>query len=92
MYAIRSYYELGTPFILKIPDGSFSHGIVKISNEHDLEKSLNILFEKSAILLAQEFIPTDFDWRIGVLDGEPFVITSYSIHYTKLYELLWTFN
>lgn len=69
--------QLGAPFILKIPDGSFSHGIVKISNEHDLEKSLDVLFEKSAILLAQEFIPTDFDWRIGVLDGEPLFACKY---------------
>jgi glutathione synthase/RimK-type ligase-like ATP-grasp enzyme len=50
--------ELGTPFILKIPDGSFSHDINKISNESELKESLNTLFQKSAILLAQEFIPT----------------------------------
>ena len=69
--------QLGSPFILKIPDGSFSHGIKKITNEKDLEEALNILFEKSAILLAQEFIPTDFDWRIGVLNGEAIYACKY---------------
>ena len=66
--------DLGQPFILKIPDGSFSHDINKINNEVDLHASLHDLFQKSAILLAQEFIPTDFDWRIGVLDNEPFCL------------------
>lgn len=69
--------KLGAPFILKIPDGSFSHGMKKICNEDDLEKAFSILFERSAILLAQEFIPTDFDWRIGILNGEPLFACKY---------------
>ena len=69
--------DLGQPFILKIPDGSFSHDINKINNEVDLHASLHDLFQKSAILLAQEFIPTDFDWRIGVLDNEPLFACKY---------------
>lgn len=69
--------KLGVPFILKIPDGSFSHGMKKISNQQDLDEAFGILFEKSAILLAQEYIPTEFDWRIGVLNGEPLYACKY---------------
>ncbi|MDR2010516.1 MAG: RimK family protein [Bacteroidales bacterium] len=69
--------QLGIPFILKIPDGSFSHGIKKITTEDELNITLNELFEKSAILLAQEFIPTEFDWRIGILNGEPLYACKY---------------
>lgn len=69
--------KLGSPFILKIPDGSFSHGMRKIRNEDELEDALKTLFEESAILLAQEYIPTEFDWRIGVLDGEPLFACKY---------------
>lgn len=69
--------KLGIPFILKIPDGSFSHGIKKISNKEDMEAAFSMLFEKSAILLAQEYIPTEFDWRIGVLNGEPLFACKY---------------
>jgi len=69
--------QLGTPFILKIPDGSFSHGMHKIKNEEDFAKALCILFEKSSIILAQEYIPTDFDWRIGVLNGEALYACKY---------------
>ena len=68
---------LGSPFILKIPDGSFSHGMKKIKGEEDLKEALSVLFEKSAILLAQEFIPTEFDWRIGVLNGEALYACKY---------------
>lgn len=69
--------RLGSPFILKIPDGSFSHGMKKINSELDLQEALSVLFEKSAILLAQEFIPTEFDWRVGVLHGEALYACKY---------------
>lgn len=69
--------QLGSPFILKIPDGSFSFGIKKINNQEEFITVTEQLFEKSAIILAQEFIPTDFDWRIGVLDGEPLFACKY---------------
>ena len=69
--------QLGSPFILKIPDGSFSFGMKKVTNETELEAALDLLFEKSSILLAQEFTPTEFDWRIGILNGEPLFACKY---------------
>lgn len=69
--------QLGSPFILKIPDGSFSHGMRKVTNEAELGDALSKLFDKSDILLAQEFTPTEFDWRIGVLNGEPLYACKY---------------
>lgn len=68
---------LGSPIVLKVPDGSFSHGMGKASNEQDYHKILAALFEKTAIVLAQEFLPTDFDWRIGVLNGDPLFACKY---------------
>jgi glutathione synthase/RimK-type ligase-like ATP-grasp enzyme len=58
----------GFPVVIKIPDGSFSRGIVKVNNRAELEQKVAELFEQSALLLAQEFIPTEFDWRIGVFN------------------------
>jgi glutathione synthase/RimK-type ligase-like ATP-grasp enzyme len=69
--------SLGSPFIVKIPDGSFSHGMHKVSDESGFRNALDALFEKSAILLAQEYIPTEFDWRIGVLNGEALYACKY---------------
>ncbi|MFA6875226.1 MAG: RimK family alpha-L-glutamate ligase, partial [Parabacteroides sp.] len=46
-------------------------------NEEELKSALDIMFKESAILLAQEFTPTDFDWRVGILDGEPLYACKY---------------
>jgi glutathione synthase/RimK-type ligase-like ATP-grasp enzyme len=70
----RSYAEvtecLGNTMVIKIPDGSFSMGVSRISNESEYNQLLEKLFQRSSILLAQEFVPTEYDWRIGVLNGE----------------------
>ncbi|EGW19964.1 RimK family protein [Methylobacter tundripaludum] len=62
--------EAGFPMIIKIPDGSFSRGIVKVNDRKELELKVEELFQKSALLLAQEFLYTDFDWRIGIFNNK----------------------
>ncbi|TAN67148.1 MAG: ATP-grasp domain-containing protein [Methylobacter sp.] len=62
--------EAGFPVVIKIPDGSFSRGIVKVNDRKELELKVGELFQKSALLLAQEFLYTDFDWRIGVFNNK----------------------
>lgn len=69
--------QLGQPIILKIPDGSFSIGMHKVASEEQLQEALASMFTHSSIVLAQEFIPTEFDWRIGMLDGEPLFACKY---------------
>ncbi|MBD8881649.1 MULTISPECIES: RimK family protein [Rhodanobacter] len=69
--------KLGYPLVLKIPDGSFSRGVVKVEDEAVLAKATAELFQHSALLLAQEFVYTEFDWRIGVLNGEPLYACKY---------------
>ena len=69
--------RLGFPLVLKIPDGSFSRGVVKVESEPALEKAAGELFQHSALLLAQEFVYTEFDWRIGVLNNEPLYACKY---------------
>ena len=69
--------EIGFPMVLKIPDGSFSRGIVKVENQQALETEAKTLFEESALLLAQEFMYTEYDWRIGVLNHKPLFACRY---------------
>ena len=69
--------QIGSPFIIKIPDGSFSIGMKKVTNEDEFKEALKELFLHSSILLVQEFIPTEFDWRIGILNGEPLFACKY---------------
>jgi glutathione synthase/RimK-type ligase-like ATP-grasp enzyme len=69
--------RLGYPLVLKIPDGSFSRGVVKVESEEALGKATTELFQHSALLLAQEFVYTEFDWRIGVLNNEALYACKY---------------
>ena len=61
--------NLGFPIVVKIPDGSFSRGVIKAEDIEDLRAKVKPLFEESSLLLAQEFLYTDFDWRIGILNN-----------------------
>jgi glutathione synthase/RimK-type ligase-like ATP-grasp enzyme len=69
--------DFGYPMVIKVPDGSFSRGVVKVDNRTALETSLKQLFKQSALLLAQEFFYTDFDWRIGILNNKPLYACRY---------------
>ncbi|KTD97890.1 MULTISPECIES: RimK family protein [unclassified Pseudoalteromonas] len=57
------------PLVLKMPEGSFSKGVFKVANRSELEAKLTELFEYSALVLAQEYMYTEYDWRVGVLNG-----------------------
>ena len=62
--------EIAYPIVLKIPDGSFSRGVVKVNKRSELIDEAARLFKESDLILAQQYIYTQFDWRIGVLRGE----------------------
>jgi len=68
---------LGFPCILKQPDSSFSQGVSKVNSREELESECERLLERSELIIAQEFLPTSFDWRVGVLDGEPLYACRY---------------
>ena len=68
---------LGFPIVLKIPDGSFSRGIVKVEDAASLKARAEELFQSTSLLLAQEYLFTEFDWRIGIIDGEPLYACQY---------------
>ncbi|MGE3292345.1 MAG: RimK family protein [Geminicoccaceae bacterium] len=71
--------QLSYPMVLKIPDGSFSRGVAKVGNRSELERMVRGMLEDSDLILAQEFMYTDYDWRVGVLDGEPLFVTQYQM-------------
>ena len=68
---------LGLPCVLKRPDSSFSQGVIKVSTEADLARELDAFLDKSDLVIAQEFLPSAFDWRIGVLDRKPLFACRY---------------
>lgn len=57
------------PMVLKMPEGSFSRGVFKVRDRQELRAKLKELLQHTALVLAQEYVYTDYDWRIGVLNG-----------------------
>ncbi len=68
---------IGLPCILKSPDSSFSQGVIKVGDEESLQRECRAMLEKSDLIIAQEFLPTEFDWRVGIIDGEPLYVCRY---------------
>ena len=68
---------LGLPCVLKQPDSSFSIGVVKVETEEELPAIVNGLLDKSELIVAQEYLPTEFDWRVGILDRRPLFVAKY---------------
>jgi glutathione synthase/RimK-type ligase-like ATP-grasp enzyme len=68
---------IGFPCILKLPDSSFSQGVLKASDEGELILLAEKMMQSSALLVVQEFVPTEFDWRVGILDGKPLYACKY---------------
>ena len=68
---------LGYPMVLKIPDGSFSRGVVKAESREELVEHSRKLFQRSDVILAQQYMYTEFDWRVGVLNRQPLFVSQY---------------
>ncbi|MFN4282893.1 MAG: RimK family protein [Alphaproteobacteria bacterium] len=69
--------EFGYPVVIKIPDGSFSRGVHKVQSREELDELAGKLFEESDLILAQEFMQTEYDWRVGVLNHKPIFVCQY---------------
>jgi glutathione synthase/RimK-type ligase-like ATP-grasp enzyme len=69
--------RLALPCVLKQPDSSFSIGVDKVENENELRTVVDGLLEKSELVVAQEWLPTPFDWRVGILDRRVMFVCQY---------------
>jgi glutathione synthase/RimK-type ligase-like ATP-grasp enzyme len=65
------------PVVIKQPDGSFSKGVKKVADPTQFKDTLKELFSKSELLIAQEFIPTSYDWRVGIVNNQPLYVCKY---------------
>lgn len=69
--------QLGFPCVLKRPDSAFSRGVVKVGTPEELQTKLQEFIADSELIIAQEFLPTTFDWRIGIFDRQPIYACKY---------------
>lgn len=57
------------PMVLKQPDSAFSLGVHRVENLDELSEKSRELLLHSEFIIAQEFMPSSYDWRIGILDN-----------------------
>lgn len=69
--------DLTFPLVLKQPSGAFSLGVRRADNGEQFRHIAHEFFEKSDLILAQEYMPSDFDWRIGILAGRAIFACKY---------------
>lgn len=65
------------PMVLKQPDSAFSVGVVKVTNKEEFTQATQMLFKNSDLIIVQEYLPSEFDWRIGILDQRPLFACKY---------------
>jgi len=71
------HHRLTYPVVVKVPDGAFSKSVKKADSFEHLQEIAKDMLKESEIILLQEFMYTDFDWRIGVLAGQPVFAAKY---------------
>ncbi len=65
------------PLILKEPDSAYSKGVKKVGDNKEFLRTASALLEKSDLIIAQEYMPTEFDWRVGIIDREILFVCRY---------------
>ncbi len=68
---------LGLPCVLKLPDSGFGLDVIKIESEEQLRQQAERFFQVSELIVAQEWLPTGFDWRVGIYDRRPLFVAKY---------------
>jgi glutathione synthase/RimK-type ligase-like ATP-grasp enzyme len=71
--------ELGKPVVIKAPYTSFSKYLEKAACETSFRDVAKRFFKKSDVLAIQKFTPTEFDWRVGVLNNDVLYVCKYMI-------------
>jgi glutathione synthase/RimK-type ligase-like ATP-grasp enzyme len=69
--------EIGLPCVLKQPDSAFSEGVFRADTREQLAAGLQKLLSRSDLVIVQSFMPTEFDWRVGVFDRQPLFVCRY---------------
>jgi glutathione synthase/RimK-type ligase-like ATP-grasp enzyme len=77
---IKYLFELfGSPLVLKAPYTSFSKYVEKVASQTGFRMVAKRFFRRSDAIVVQKFLPTTFDWRVGVLDNQVLYVCKYNM-------------
>jgi glutathione synthase/RimK-type ligase-like ATP-grasp enzyme len=71
--------NLGTPLIVKEPSTSFSARVEKVDSAPVFLRVAKRFIKLSDWIVAQSYVESQFDWRVGVLNGEILYACKYII-------------
>jgi glutathione synthase/RimK-type ligase-like ATP-grasp enzyme len=71
--------ELGPKIVLKAPSTSFSSHVDLAATPDEFERIGDRFLHRADRIVVQEFIQSEFDWRVGVLAGEALYACRYVI-------------
>ena len=71
------FESFGKPVVIKAPYTSFSKYVEKVACETSFREVAKKFFRRSDFLVVQKFMPSRFDWRVGVLNGEVLYVCKY---------------
>ena len=76
---LEIFENLGKPVVIKAPYTSFSRYVEKVACESSFRDVAKRFCRKSDLLAVQTFMPTAFDWRVGILNRQVLYVCKYMI-------------
>ena len=74
----RDLFErLGVPLVLKAPNSSFSAYVEKVADEASFVRVARRFLRRADRVVVQQYMPSEFDWRVVTLDGEVLAVVRY---------------
>lgn len=83
---------VSNPLVLKAPNSSFSMYVERVSTPQEFVKVGRRFLRRADRIVAQEFIASEFDWRVAVLAGRPLFVCQYRIPKKRWKILTYTEN
>jgi len=76
----RELFEAyGLPLVLKAPESSFSSKVERVSTVDEFVKVGKRFLRRTDRIIAQQYLPSEFDWRVVTLAGRVLAIVKYII-------------
>jgi glutathione synthase/RimK-type ligase-like ATP-grasp enzyme len=74
----RELFEtLGMPVVLKAPNSSFSAYVDRASTPEEFVRIGKRFLRRADRIVVQQYMPSDFDWRVITLNGEVLAVLKY---------------
>ncbi len=71
------FESMGTPLVLKAPNSSFSAYVDKVTTPEQFVKIGKKFMRRADRIVVQQYMPSEFDWRVITLDGKILAVMRY---------------